>query len=1571
MELKKSNLQVQSSFRNPYFGSSSKLTTTNNFENISSVNNNSKFQNENKYNRQKILQQKQILKSKEEIEYEQKSHEEIENNMINWLINWIQSFQQLVPDHIQYENQQNCEDENKLQSKQDQNQDINNFFNLNYNYLDQSQKLKYKKNQQQQKNNLKNQSPQKLFLIFQCLDKQREQQNFSRLIELCNALNINYIFVDQQIFTQEINEGAQTKRGIIQQQIQTLQNQNSQTLNQQQQKTDQKAFDFLKLRSFLDNIVFEQEIINKIQNFGQIENANIQQDYKIGVISVKNQLSFQFKEAKNNSQNQIEHPIIIAPSIVKLEKLNFSNHKKKSSSLIKKQIQVEKSEFEKNEKKNSSFSSSQQSLSEVQSINQNSQSQSSSNSSSSSSSSLPISEQSIQVSFNNLDSNQRNLNSSKQFKIQINNLNQAKRKSTILLMNSSKKFSAQKSERSQSKRQSTFLGDELISLKNSSGLVNRPRRKTSQVNLTSSQSEKKQQDIQINIGTVSMSESKKPGNTQIKLNLQKEENQQEIKLNKEDTQNQQNNDNNNNLKPQKLLNIDSNIQSNRSLLSPIVNDMNLSQKQSNVMKNSLSVMNQSSSFVKRPSFLDLARQNRVIMEVSSQFKKTLDFQKEDESKKFIAYLEKQFFELKDSDNNQILHTFSHKKTKFKLNFHNFQEKSNFNMYRNSKSFCHSNTFILIYDVSDISSYQYICSWFQAHQNFVKQKIKNLKAQDIEKDIVNEQQNQAKHELQLYLEEYFDISLSQNRNSNIIEPIEFMLNQFQAQIKQNIISEAFIRTNKGISYGRKVQKDIGRKLSSRTYSDIKSLSPDNIGSPFNQQIKYKYTQQNYDENSVKNIDQSLDENINNSMSKLRSIQKLNYDSDQNHQSLMMNKNKQNIQQQNHIFTKKKRYIQIKKPAGQKQIEQFKKNIQFNNKISIQNSENGQKQNYSHINFNQNNDSLILKINNMSSQQYDPSEINFRNEFDSCKKNDVNNVDNIKYSEFSQADKQNEKFNLKTENSLNINKEESYHDFIKKNHMIQNLMRNKVLRKTGGFNSLIINKDYGKILALGYKKENFRVEIRKKITSSQLNDKRFKIMQDGQLKVNQMNNRQDQNQNYYTEYLTLNENFVKIFKEEEVQLDKIMNMNGEGVDLLNKLLENLKDQTSIPPLPIKEIFETQIPVKLLQILRNWTSLKAEKKDVILAVDLILWIISNLFATKKEIYSFLLYQHDFIKILDQLIQQGVEGRTIHNSICIILGNIAGESNQQRQLILTQFNKLIDKYIYMISRNTDVQGIIDLLWSLKQIFRQPFPGDQYFSQFKLILPYFQQILRNGANSEYENAIKEVLQLVTCFCESQDFINIQESIQSKIHIDILNLLEQNNIQVQLLSLKTLGCFAYGTDSQCKELISIGFLEVLEKILKNSLNPNMKLETCWILSNFSAGENQIKEIMIQKNIFQRVVNLLQTEKPIIQQEAMYVLCNATENATLQIIEHILQFNLLEYFKQFIQIDTEVEFLIEILEGLDNILTIVQTGEGFRYEFLIKQIEQIGLNNVIEQLCDHQNDYVSKLCRQIIDINFKN
>ena len=217
--------------------------------------------------------------------------------------------------------------------------------------------------------------------------------------------------------------------------------------------------------------------------------------------------------------------------------------------------------------------------------------------------------------------------------------------------------------------------------------------------------------------------------------------------------------------------------------------------------------------------------------------------------------------------------------------------------------------------------------------------------------------------------------------------------------------------------------------------------------------------------------------------------------------------------------------------------------------------------------------------------------------------------------------------------------------------------------------------------------------------------------------------------------------------------------------------------------------------------------------------------------------------------------------------------------------------------------------------------------------------------------------------------IHISKFLDKNIHLKVIDLMRDPEVVIQDRAIKIIGQIAYGNDHQVD--IVLQQKSLIENLLLalQSNERHVRRSACYAISNFSAGNQNQIQILLNNNIVQHCIVLLNTDEESVRVEAVYAVCNTLVNASENQILIMMEQNLMTSLINNMLVTNHQNILIEILEALDHIFSKTEPKDYHGENFGILRFQQLGGETYLEQLQSHPKEEIYKLTFRLIEQYF--
>ena len=470
-------------------------------------------------------------------------------------------------------------------------------------------------------------------------------------------------------------------------------------------------------------------------------------------------------------------------------------------------------------------------------------------------------------------------------------------------------------------------------------------------------------------------------------------------------------------------------------------------------------------------------------------------------------------------------------------------------------------------------------------------------------------------------------------------------------------------------------------------------------------------------------------------------------------------------------------------------------------------------------------------------------------------------------------------------------------------------------------------------------------------------------------------------------------LKDLKESELidQLPKFVQgllNNSSNIDTQVECCRSIRKISSIgKDPPFDELIESGIVPHLIEYLKmDW------KNNIEHVVTLQIeagWILTNICSGTPKHVKFVV-SHGAIKPLVDLILS--PNKDVSSQAVWALGNIAGDSPQHRDMVLSNgvlsnlrilqngcIDELNAKYVNggggelewkaeqfkQLLKDSNCLKSIKLLrnmsWTVNNLCRgSPSPDSKYIKDAVEILNEMFQLPDNeilqdvgwGFSSLTDPCARMTVDTNDAKEFDEKFPLIKESGALKKLIECLN---HDEYDVRLPMLRALGNLVTGGDEQTQDVINMGLCDKLAALLDlkqsavSDRNESTFLkETCWMISNITAGTEEQIDCVMKNDIFPSLINLLKNGPCEVRKEAAWAISNATSGGNKAQIRYLVHRGVIEALVSSLE-SIYPKILLIAMEGLNNILScgedIKNETESDENEFSILVESAGGLNKV--------------------------
>ncbi|KAF0686621.1 Aste57867_21593 [Aphanomyces stellatus] len=387
------------------------------------------------------------------------------------------------------------------------------------------------------------------------------------------------------------------------------------------------------------------------------------------------------------------------------------------------------------------------------------------------------------------------------------------------------------------------------------------------------------------------------------------------------------------------------------------------------------------------------------------------------------------------------------------------------------------------------------------------------------------------------------------------------------------------------------------------------------------------------------------------------------------------------------------------------------------------------------------------------------------------------------------------------------------------------------------------------------------------------------------------------------------------------------------------------------------DSVFPLQMLD--KNWTPrlikwLRLRERPT-LQVEA-LWALTNIAAGATDNTSVLL-QNGVIPTLVSLLDSSND-EVLEQSVWV-LGNLAGEGSQTRDLVLTAgaLTPLINNLRKTPPEKLSLLRI--LTWTLSNLCDgQPRP----VFDINVVLPSLSKML-SSADTE---VLSHVCWAFSHLCDGPS-THIQAVVDSEVCLRLVELLSHNSWRVTKPALRAIGNIVCAEDDHdyTQHIIECGAVPSLRKLIAHS-NREIQKEACWTLSNIAAGTVDQIQCVLDSGCIPSLMGLASSDATDaeVRSEACWVVLNATSCGSDSQIEYLVNEGCIQILGNLLE---ETSMVMMALEGLERILQVGEL-EAKRTDSPNPYASLMASAN-IETLVSHKSATVAKRATRIWQQHF--
>ena len=430
----------------------------------------------------------------------------------------------------------------------------------------------------------------------------------------------------------------------------------------------------------------------------------------------------------------------------------------------------------------------------------------------------------------------------------------------------------------------------------------------------------------------------------------------------------------------------------------------------------------------------------------------------------------------------------------------------------------------------------------------------------------------------------------------------------------------------------------------------------------------------------------------------------------------------------------------------------------------------------------------------------------------------------------------------------------------------------------------------------------------------------------------------------------------------QLNAVINcFNSDNLDNKYKGFVGIRKLLCVENPPINIVFQNNLLYCIIQGLIMPVEFQYEA----------LWCLINVSFGKNNEAEKIIEEGGYEKI-SMLLNHNLD--EIKEMALWCVDNIANDSLETKKYLAKK--SLFNKLITLLATNTNEKIIAFCISIIRRLIKY-FPSKKFknIDIKKLINLLSKCIICIEFNSESESG-KYIL-YNCCFILSyitEVLKNYKDILfENGVIQHIIKLIKMPNIEKEVplfyISLRIIGNMIYGNVNQTNQILNYDIINILKNNITTK-NKKLQKEICWIISNISADIPKNKKLLIDAGLFPILYELYYKSERPIQIEVIYALCNLTQINSKKYLDYIINNGVLNVICSGIK-SNETNMIGICLEALNVLLYYGKKKNKNGNNFLVNEIEKMGMFDVLENLQYHENEYIYEKTYAIIENFFPN